>query len=76
MNEWRDNAEIYLQPKGQKLNMSGVDDAKHKYGFPLARVWPLQHGNNIVVNLKRSGKTERKKSIVHFTGVSPAGMRL
>lgn len=76
MYEWRDNAEIYLQPKGQKLNVSSVDDAKNKYGFPLVCVWPLQHGNNIAVNLKRSGKTERQHSTVHFTEEGPAGMWL
>ena len=49
------------QNKGQKLNMSSNDDAKDKYGFPLALVWPLQYGNDIVVSLKRSRKTRKKK---------------
>lgn len=48
----------------QKLNRSGVDDAKNKYGLPLVPFWPLQHGNNIVVNLKRSTKTESKEKTV------------
>lgn len=44
--------------------MSGNDDAKDKYGFPLALVWPLQYDNNIVVSHKRSGKKKE-----HFTEV-------